>query len=111
LARTIYLYTVYIRYFRQEHHQIYGHVQRTYKVLALHHNTVTLILTLNPVHVCVVCACESVCVRVCECVCVWLCGCVCVCGCVAVCVFACVGPLLQHTDRRMEEATDGNTCV
>ena len=30
LARTIYIYTVYIRYFWQENHQIYGHIRCIY---------------------------------------------------------------------------------
>jgi len=34
LARTIYIYTVYIRYFWQGNHQIYGHIRCIYTVLA-----------------------------------------------------------------------------
>ena len=62
------IYTVYIRYFGQGNHQIYGHIRCIYTVLA------------NPTYVfmylCVfVCACVRACVRACVCECV----CVCVC--------------------------------
>jgi len=34
LARTVYLHTVYVRYFWQGNHQMYGHIQCIYTVLA-----------------------------------------------------------------------------
>ena len=43
LARAIYLYTVYMRFFWQENHQIYGHIRYISKVLA------------NPTHLACVC--------------------------------------------------------
>jgi len=50
------IYTVYIRYFWQGNHQIYGHIQCIYTVLA------------NPMHVCLLFVCLCVCVCVCVCV-------------------------------------------
>jgi hypothetical protein len=40
LARTIYIYTVYIQYFWQKNHQIYGHIRCIYTVLVNPWNTV-----------------------------------------------------------------------
>jgi hypothetical protein len=34
LARTIYTYTGYTRYFWQGNHQVYGHIRRIYTILA-----------------------------------------------------------------------------
>jgi len=84
-------YTVYIRYFWQGHHQIYGHIRCIYTVLA---NPMCLS---SHMYVCVcvragvcMCVCVCVCVRVCVCMCVCVCACACVCVCVCVCLCACV---------------------
>jgi len=56
LARTIYIYTVYIRYYWQGNHQMYGHIQCIYTVLA---NTMCFALRayllLCMFHLCLLC--------------------------------------------------------
>jgi len=97
---------VYVHYFWQSNHQIFGHIRCINTVLAiasksshpdnvLTDRVIWILTVLSCACVCVcmcvyVCVCVRVCVFVCVCVCVCVCVFVCVCVCVCVCMCVCL---------------------